>query len=1486
MGELEPLIAADGGGYATFAQSQEPQERPEQQATGLEMREARARLLAAIERPIELKERSLNASTEFRDPFALLLVLCAGFRLADLARHLIISQVHDGRAVEAAAEGVFLLAAAAANVALNWTQRSRLHAEMAERVRVAVQQMLAHDAAAGDKKPEKTEAGGDQAMLLPSNSYVACYRDRQWMRLPMNLLVEGDVVGLMSGDIAPGEVLLVDDQAEAKAGTELKYARGSKLPSWSTPPLRVAGDSLRSTVTFNAPLLLKLCGEMRVFRMLETPVVRDIENALFSIERPETYTQRLLWQAQRISAYICAAYSVLLVVAIGLRAVFQRPPTDATINHVLLGPTGIWLCFASLHTPFVLFIAEAAATATILSAFQDVIMPEASSNLRRHHHHHHHRHNNHERSPTSPRSRNGRNSDMEGKENDEPVDASEDSPASPKSHHIPDAFDVEEREKIRSEKAQTMRAALTISLRYFLVALKFRTSRFDEAHVCSRDGRRCLPIPFRSFRLLERLGSTTMLCCFDDDILCDQSPSAEEIFLLTDKQGSSQTVLDLHLDRDCETGLKFEDPRWKHYLPSLKPIGLAIMLNDAEEPARLYQENVKYLSDESALGNSMLQRIPGGSDPDIRSCLQRLSVHVRMLPFPKYLLNLSREMGFDEHVDLESFQRRQSIHIISPRLAHHEHTNDHHDQGQEDSRYRGNLKSHMYSTVVLDKRSHRHQLVSRGHPTVVLAHCTEYWDGKSICPLTSDKQKAILEMYNQWRVEDLDCVALSYVPVPHKLNTLFSGHVPSATASVASSDAFASSRSLLGNDYSRMLPPVFLVSDNAMGDEEDPTIATEQRAAGVQGRNFENSSVFSEDRASMNDRQDNNIGRPSDLQVAGMSPPMSPPMSPRSPAASATSEVSPRYNGLQTGNGGSAVPSPSPSPSHYLYKRRRSAVGRASSIASSSAAGGQQLAPGHSDDGGAGSIDKNSLLWQVQDDQIFLGMVATGIQPKKSIPDLIEDLDACGIRFVYFSPRNMRRSKLLAEKMGIETDWNCAISLRSLATDGPDPHRMTSTYSDWDVKARLPHGVAAIKRHLEEVDNVPLLVSLYTDSTPETIRDMIGVFQEHHEVVMGVGSSLKETNAPLFAASDVAVGIQGKPHAFFHQKVPSGDEVDWKQLCEEDLQFSHILNTLACSFRLKSVEDDAANKGATPSLPHLLELIRLGRRLLTNFYQLYAFIFVSQLQIATLIVFAYLAPLPLVAQLSCVSIFWLLWGLVPVISLTMLASTSEKDVMKKTPRKNEPIDTQDEMPRLVAYFIIRHVPSALLAIVVFHCLVGYSLQAAVASTDFLGPLDVTSYRDYRWIDFVLRNNEIVVLRPRPPAVTAAVDRAEAGMLLLIALSIIASSSGYLYRCESLLTSMPTRCNRMWIVAASALLVIQIIISIFRAGITGADGSSLWHFMSSSVPWFVWVLFFVVWPLVVIATDEAVKSHDRAYITRYYRFMRMQFDTRLGMWSPK
>ena len=131
--------------------------------------------------------------------------------------------------------------------------------------------------------------------------------------------------------------------------------------------------------------------------------------------------------------------------------------------------------------------------------------------------------------------------------------------------------------------------------------------------------------------------------------------------------------------------------------------------------------------------------------------------------------------------------------------------------------------------------------------------------------------------------------------------------------------------------------------------------------------------------------------------------------------------------------------------------------------------------------------------WLLINNQIFLGVLGSLVVPRKEIQIVLSTLSDAGVRFVYFSPRNMRRQKELASQMGIDVAWNCAISLRPLEEGKEDPHRMTSNYADWDVNAKLPHGLENVRTHLREVDNVPRLVSSFTDVTKETTCGMVSL---------------------------------------------------------------------------------------------------------------------------------------------------------------------------------------------------------------------------------------------------------------------------------------------------------------------------------------------------------------------------------------------------------
>lgn len=142
----------------------------------------------------------------------------------------------------------------------------------------------------------------------------------------------------------------------------------------------------------------------------------------------------------------------------------------------------------------------------------------------------------------------------------------------------------------------------------------------------------------------------------------------------------------------------------------------------------------------------------------------------------------------------------------------------------------------------------------------------------------------------------------------------------------------------------------------------------------------------------------------------------------------------------------------------------------------------------------APSKDRLSEDLALINNQIFLGVLGSSVIPRNEIEKLVETFDEAGVRFVYFSPRNMRRTKELASQIGIDVAWNCAISLRDLDEGEEDPHRMLSEYADWSKNAKLPNGVKDVRKHLEEVDNVPLLVSIFTDATKESTREMVRLY--------------------------------------------------------------------------------------------------------------------------------------------------------------------------------------------------------------------------------------------------------------------------------------------------------------------------------------------------------------------------------------------------------
>ena len=72
----------------------------------------------------------------------------------------------------------------------------------------------------------------------------------------------------------------------------------------------------------------------------------------------------------------------------------------------------------------------------------------------------------------------------------------------------------------------------------------------------------------------------------------------------------------------------------------------------------------------------------------------------------------------------------------------------------------------------------------------------------------------------------------------------------------------------------------------------------------------------------------------------------------------------------------------------------------------------------------------------------FAGCVSLQYQARGSVVRLVEALERACVRFVYFSRENELRSRVFAERLGLEAGWNCHISLADASRARPASHAL------------------------------------------------------------------------------------------------------------------------------------------------------------------------------------------------------------------------------------------------------------------------------------------------------------------------------------------------------------------------------------------------------------------------------------------------------------
>ena len=488
--------------------------------------------------------------------------------------------------------------------------------------------------------------------------------------------------------------------------------------------------------------------------------------------------------------------------------------------------------------------------------------------------------------------------------------------------------------------------------------------------------------------------------------------------------------------------------------------------------------------------------------------------------------------------------------------------------------------------------------------------------------------------------------------------------------------------------------------------------------------------------------------------------------------------------------------------------------------------------------------------WLMVKNQIFLGMLGSQVIPRREIQKLLSCLSEAGVRFVYFSPRNMRRQKELAQQMGIDVAWNCAISLRPLKSGEADPHRMVSNYADWSVNAKLPHGVEDVRTHLREVDNVPLLVSLFTDSTKQTTKEMVEVFQEYHDVVISVGLSHLPRNSRIFGTSDISIGVDVLQETI--ERLTSASRhssffrLTSRAVVPSELEFVCAMCSHTCAFRFRGVS----------SLSYLPEILGRARAALEGATAGCVFLVTGSLSFSFFVLFSVCSPTALIPYVPTLGAVLYLLFVLPLLGWAMVLSDGTEDCMKQVPPKNDGCFQRRQGWVLYSVTIYKALLPAILTQLIHWIALGDLLLAlepdlvsASCRDSWAGAIRCSAMKGYTG-----------------PARTMAGSLA---LVVFVITQIVCGSLSFRRRFVPLWKESP-RNGALTYATWLALGMTALYAALLKVPALS------WYFYAVSA----------VIPLVCLAWCEYWKTVQAKHENRSEKLRRLQFETRLGAWSPK
>ena len=346
----------------------------------------------------------------------------------------------------------------------------------------------------------------------------------------------------------------------------------------------------------------------------------------------------------------------------------------------------------------------------------------------------------------------------------------------------------------------------------------------------------------------------------------------------------------------------------------------------------------------------------------------------------------------------------------------------------------------------------------------------------------------------------------------------------------------------------------------------------------------------------------------------------------------------------------------------------------------------------------------------------------------------------------------------------------------------------------------------------------------------------------------------------IFSRADISIGVDVLAEENFF-----ANSHTYNALQREEIAFVGSISTHSSVFNLRGSQATC----------HFVEIIRIGRVCLEATTSAFFFTLSGNLAFSIFVLLCSCQVVTAVPTIPVLGSFLYTQVVLPVIGLSMCYTDEAKDFMNRVPPKNDPLVEYSLRGNRRLYFsgLLRAALPAIIPQFLYLIVLGDLMWTF--DQPFVEEFCVQSLDGHNIGTNKPPISSIIRCGALRDYSGPATESAGAIALAALAMSTCVMSTSYVFRTESICLEPPWKRNHLWVftLALSFILIALYLMVVLEPG------------SMSALSWYFYLLF-VMAPFGCLYLCEMVKMIDQKQEKREMMMRRLQFETRLGMWSPK